>query len=315
MVRVSIIVPVYNGADHLENFMNAVKNMEYDDWEIIFVVDNRSSDGSIESLLGIVNDNSSMKVVIQTERTGAGGARNMGLDIASGEYIGFFDIDDTPLPNYICDMVNILCHTHSDVVFCNYSEDQKIEEGAKPELKFMYPDEAILSVTVGDMPGMPWGSMWRSDAIGEKRFIRGSTAEDTDFIIKCLTNTEKVVFYDYHLYIYNTRDMTGDPRQNCLARAEKYYNLIEYLERELPDVADRYAETALMVQIRWGAKRGGNDFIEMMESELLRKWEERCKYSTYELKVARKLPGLYCFAAKTAAKINSRFNLRLGKVE
>lgn len=314
MVKVSIIVPIYNGAGYLSDFMEAVRNINYDDWEIIFVVDQRSSDGSVEAVFEIINANSSMKGIIQAERTGSGGARNLGLDVASGEYIGFFDIDDTPLPNYIHDMAGILDDTYSDVVFCNYSEGPVIKSDAVPELKFMTPDEAILSVTAGDMPGMPWGSMWRSDAIRNKRFIYGSTAEDTDFIIRCLANTEKVVFYNHYLYIYNTRDMTGDPRQNCLSRAEKYYELIKYLERELPDVADRYAETALMVQIRWGAKRGGDDFVEMMESDLLHKWQERCKCRTYELKVARSLPKLYCVAAKIAAKINSGFNLRLGRV-
>lgn len=316
MVKVSIIVPIYNGVRYLADFMETIGKMEYDDYEIIFSVDQRSSDGSVEAVLEIANANPSMKAVVQTEKTGAGGARNLGLDIAAGEYIGFFDIDDGPLPNYIHDMAGILDDTSSDVVFCNYSENQITDYNAESELKILTPEKAILSVTAGDIPGMPWGSMWRTEAIGDKRFITGSTAEDTDFIIRCLANTKKAAFHDCPLYIYKTRDMTGDPRQNCLARAEKYYDLIDYLETTMPEVADEYAETALKVQLRWGAsKRGVDELTEMMNSDLLQKWRGRCKNRNYEFEVARNLPKLYCLVAETAAKINSRLDLRLGKVE
>jgi glycosyltransferase involved in cell wall biosynthesis len=313
VVKVSIIVPIYNGMRYLPDFMKAIGKMGLDDCEIIFAVDQRSSDGSVEAVFKITDADPSMKAVVQTERTGSGGARNLGLDIAAGEYIGFFDVDDVPLPNYIHKMAGILDDAGADAVFCNYSEEQAVDR-PEPELRFLTPGEAILSVTAGDMPGMPWGSMWRSEVIGKKRFISGSTAEDTDFIIRCLTNTEKAAFYDHPLYIYNTRDMTGDPRQNCLARAEKYYELIDYLEKAMPEVADDYAETSLMVQLRWGAKRGGEEFIAMMNSDLLQKWKARCRKPIYEFKIAQNLPKIYCAAGKIAAEINSKLGLRLGKV-
>jgi len=86
---------------YLPDFMKAIGKMGLDDCEIIFAVDQRSSDGSVEAVFKITDADPSMKAVVQTERTGSGGARNLGLDIAAGEYIGFFDVDDVPLPNYI----------------------------------------------------------------------------------------------------------------------------------------------------------------------------------------------------------------------
>jgi glycosyltransferase involved in cell wall biosynthesis len=314
VVKVSIIVPIYNGIRYLPDFIKAIDNIDFDDCEIIFAVDQRSSDGSVEAVFKIIDANPQMRVVVQTEKTGSGGARNLGLDIAVGKYIGFFDVDDIPLPNYIHDLVGILDDTNSDVVFCNYSEEQIINCGPESKLTLLTPGKAILSVTAGDMPGMPWGSMWRSDVIGNKRFIIGSTAEDTDFIIRCLTNTEKIAFYDCPLYIYNTRDMSGDPRQNCLARAEKYYDLIDYLEETMPEIANEYSEKALMVQLRWGAKRGGKEFVDMMNSDLLQKWKDRCKNPIYEFRIAQNLPKIYCALGKIVADINSRLGLRMGKV-
>ena len=91
MVKISVIIPVYNNEKHLGECLDSVSNQTLDDIEIICI-----NDGSTDSSLEILNEYSTDKritIITQTNQ-GSAIARNKGLDIAQGEYIGFLDADD-----------------------------------------------------------------------------------------------------------------------------------------------------------------------------------------------------------------------------
>lgn len=90
--KVSVIVPVYNAVKYLERCVDSLKNQILDDIEII-LVDDSSTDSSLEICNKKASEDSRIKV-IHKENEGAGLARNAGLEIATGEYIGFVDSDD-----------------------------------------------------------------------------------------------------------------------------------------------------------------------------------------------------------------------------
>jgi glycosyltransferase involved in cell wall biosynthesis len=91
MVKISVIIPVYNDEKFLGECLDSVSNQTLDDIEIICI-----NDGSTDSSLEILNEYSTDKritIITQTNQ-GSAIARNKGLDIAQGEYIGFLDADD-----------------------------------------------------------------------------------------------------------------------------------------------------------------------------------------------------------------------------
>ena len=92
MVKVSVIMPVYNDEKNLENSINSILNQTLEDIEIICI-----NDGSTDNSLGILNDFSkkdSRIKVFSKENSGSGASRNLGISKAIGEYDAFLDSDD-----------------------------------------------------------------------------------------------------------------------------------------------------------------------------------------------------------------------------
>lgn len=96
MAKFSIVVPVYNVEDFLEKCVNSILKQKYKDYELV-LVDDGSTDksGAICDRIVLENkDKVNIKVVHQ-ENKGLGGARNTGIEVATGEYLFFIDSDDT----------------------------------------------------------------------------------------------------------------------------------------------------------------------------------------------------------------------------
>ena len=97
MVKVSVIIPVYNAEEFLDESINSVLNQSLEDIELICVNDG-SKDNSLEILNNFSKKDKRVKV-FDKPNGGCGSARNKGLDNATGEFIYFFDPDDYILPN------------------------------------------------------------------------------------------------------------------------------------------------------------------------------------------------------------------------
>ena len=96
---VSIIIPVYNALEYIEICLNSLMNQSYENIEII-LVDDGSTDGSSKVCDNIAHNDIRIHV-IHKKNSGAGTARNVGLECAKGEYICFVDADDVVGYDYI----------------------------------------------------------------------------------------------------------------------------------------------------------------------------------------------------------------------
>lgn len=92
---VSIIVPVYNANKYIEATVKTVQEQSYDKWELL-LVDDGSTDGSVETIKKIVEEDITNRIVplFPKEHGSAAKARNYGLEHAKGRYIAFLDADD-----------------------------------------------------------------------------------------------------------------------------------------------------------------------------------------------------------------------------
>ena len=91
-MKLSVIVPVYNTEEYLKECIDSILNQTLDLYEVI-IVDDGSTDGSLDIINGYVENYSNVHAISQ-KNCGLGAARNMGLRIAKGEYIYFIDSDD-----------------------------------------------------------------------------------------------------------------------------------------------------------------------------------------------------------------------------
>lgn len=91
-IKVSIIVPTYNAEDYIEKCLDSIVNQTLKEIEII-VINDGSTDSTLVKINKFANIDSRIKVITQTNQK-QGAARNRGIEVAQGEYIGFVDSDD-----------------------------------------------------------------------------------------------------------------------------------------------------------------------------------------------------------------------------
>ncbi len=95
-MRVSAILPVYNGREYLRQTLESVLDQTYDNLEVI-AVDDGSQDGSLD----ILNDYKNDIIILSQENAGVSAARNKGVDVSQGEILAFIDQDDIWYPHKI----------------------------------------------------------------------------------------------------------------------------------------------------------------------------------------------------------------------
>lgn len=118
MPKVSIIVPVYNQEKYLDRSIQSLVNQTLYDIEIILI-----NDGSIDDSLNICKKYEQMDkriIIIDKPNRGVSSARNEGIEIAKGEYIGFVDSDDWIENNMYDNMYKYIEKENADMCACNY---------------------------------------------------------------------------------------------------------------------------------------------------------------------------------------------------
>ena len=112
--KVSIIVPVYNGAEFLEETIASVRNQTWQNWELL-LVDDCSKDQSYEIMKRLAAEDERIVPLRQEQNGGAARARNRGVMEASGRYIAFLDADDLWMKDKLSEQVRFM--TDNEAVF------------------------------------------------------------------------------------------------------------------------------------------------------------------------------------------------------
>lgn len=223
--KVSIIIPVYNSKKYLKECIQSILFQSYENIEVI-IVDDGSTDGSKELLDKIAQKYNNIYVIHQSNK-GVSVARNIGLRLATGDYIVFADADDRYKSNAI---ENLLKYSEYDLVCGSY---EQIEDG-KLKLKVYeektYELENIIDLE-RDVASAPWGKLYKHDIIIRNNIefpVDIPCGEDTCFFIRYLTyiNTAICIKSIIYKYNYGNRD----------SAMHKYYpNLYKYLNFALEE--------------------------------------------------------------------------------
>jgi glycosyltransferase involved in cell wall biosynthesis len=112
---VSIVIPAYNRSATIAEALLSLQNQTHSRWEAI-VVDDGSRDGTSEIVATMARDDSRIRFVREEANRGAQAARNVGIRIARGEWIGFLDSDDQFLPESIERRLRVAEHAAVSVV-------------------------------------------------------------------------------------------------------------------------------------------------------------------------------------------------------
>lgn len=210
---VSIIIPIYNTSDYLEDCIRSVSAQSYADWECI-LVDDGSTDGSGKICDDAAAADSRFKVVHQ-ENTGVSSARNRGLEEASGEYICFIDSDDSVEANYVETLLSALVSSGAGLSVCGLkcTDTSGIETIQVPRrktvIKIDVPNEQkFVWLEKRNLLFGPCQKMYLKSVIDNSRlkFPEGLRyGEDLMFNLSYLEHIESLAAIPQSLYCYNRR--------------------------------------------------------------------------------------------------------------
>ena len=119
MKKISLIIPVYNSEAYLPQMVRAVLDQNWENLQLVFC-DDGSSDGSLSFLERLAAEDSRVTLVTK-ENGGVSSARNLALQAARGDYIGFADADDIPEPEYLATLAGLLEAHGADVACCGFT--------------------------------------------------------------------------------------------------------------------------------------------------------------------------------------------------
>lgn len=209
MVKISVIVPVYNAEMYLGQCMESIVGQSLDDIEII-CVDDGSTDTSPDILRQYEKADSRIRIFSQ-ENKGAGASRNLGLEHITGEYVYFADSDDYLELDALEELYEVACEKSVDFVMLkvkNFYEatGEIIDDDyySMPYLKervgsdvFSYSDVSKMAL---DLCVCPPGSFFRSEFVKDIRFPEGLHFEDNVFFTHALFKANRICFHDRFLY-------------------------------------------------------------------------------------------------------------------
>ncbi|MBU2939572.1 glycosyltransferase [Lacinutrix sp. C3R15] len=208
-MQLSVIIPVYNGAEFIEKSYHSIINQQIEDFEILYV-DNNSKDASVQNIQKLIAKDTRVKLFKQPKQ-GAAPARNLGIEKAIGSYVYIFDVDDEIYPEALHKMLAVLDgHPKVDAVFGKMVKSYKgIAETIKPK-------DETHNVIFKEKPF--WGVHWFSslkNVVGPPAFLYRKKifkeiglyneelriGQDTALDIK-LGMTSNVAFLDTYVYLY-----------------------------------------------------------------------------------------------------------------
>lgn len=216
MKKVSIVVPVYNMEQFIESGVQCLREQTYPETEIL-LIDDGSTDHSA-SLCDRMAESDPRIRVAHTKNQGPGPARNLGIELATGEYLHFFDVDDYLYPQAVALLVEAMETTNADLVVGGFEvDDQNKNKRAIPKAghllltgeqvrrnfyphMFMFGEQGILQSACF--------KLFQTRTIRENnvRFPSLRRNEDEVFLVEFVNVVKSVYFIPDILYRYYAND-------------------------------------------------------------------------------------------------------------
>lgn len=221
--KISIIVPIYNVERYINRCINSILNQTFTNFELILV-----NDGSLDRCGEICNKyekKDSRIKVIHKSNGGVSSARNIGIDNASGEYIGFVDPDDYIDENMYEVLYKTIKNSNSDIAISSFSYiingNEKPQDISNNKIIFN-KDEAIKNYFDMIYPfncSFMWNKIFKKELFDGVRLNTSILVqEDTEIMIRLYSKSKRVVYIGQPLYFYELRD--GSVTSNTISKAK-----------------------------------------------------------------------------------------------
>lgn len=240
MSLISIIVPVYNVENYLNNCIESILNQTYSNFELLLI-----NDGSQDKCGRICEDyaeKDSRIRVFHKRNGGLSDARNYGIDVSRGEYITFIDSDDCVDYRYLEALYEDIQTSEADISIINYiAKDDvsgsfyfhvlkndifhklySVSEWLSKEGIYEYGFDTVLHVA--------WGKLYKKSLFENVRYPVGCTSEDDLTTYKLYLLSNKISFRNDGLYIYTINragSIMSDPYKQRKSNIDQDIRAIE----------------------------------------------------------------------------------------
>ena len=244
--KVSVIIPVYNCERYLPKCLQTVLHQTYRNMEVI-VVNDGSTDRTAEICDEYAKRFPAIKVLHQNNK-GPGIARNAALEAMTGDYVTYVDSDDYVAEEYLETMVGLLKKYHADIaevgliclqpvrnIFDNSDGTIQCFDGADVLIQDYFSEDRQIRNSVG-------GRMYDMKKFKDVRFSEKSIGEDSEYSLKMLAKSERLVKYQKCLYVCRAY-------QGSLTRAKLNHKNFDVVEIALRDAM--LADKRKIKSINW----------------------------------------------------------------
>ncbi|MDR1057650.1 MAG: glycosyltransferase [Coxiellaceae bacterium] len=230
---ISVIIPIYNADKYLIQCLDSVLNQTYSNIEVIVV-----NDGSTDKTGDICSKyekKDSRISVIHKQKGGAAAARNAGLDIARGTFIGFVDSDDYIEPNFYQTLYEMIKLSNSDVSMVSYNQIKNklsIPWANSNEIYLLEREEAIIQLLLDKkIQNYVWNKLYKREIFIGIRFPQSVIYDDINIMYRIMNKINYICCKDIPLYNYVYRD-------DSVINANNHQKFVD----ELISIINRYDE-------------------------------------------------------------------------
>ncbi len=249
MAALSIVVPVYGVEQFLRECLDSILAQTGEGWtgdEIeVVAVDDCSPDGSPAILAEYAARDPRLVVVTNRHNLGLGGARNVGLDNATGDYVWFVDSDDWLTPGSLAAVVDRLSATRPDVLVVGF--DRRYPGGLVVPERLLPPGPPLLDVVDARSEPRLLGTLHIAcNKVVRREFLLDTGCrfadgwyEDVSFSHPLLLAAERVAVLDRACYAYRQRGegaITNTRTERHNEVFEQWHRVMTYVEMDQPDL-------------------------------------------------------------------------------
>lgn len=236
--KVSVIIPIFNLVDYVEQLIDNLKKQTYKNAEYL-IIDDGSTDKSIDVLLTLTKNDTRFKI-IQTRKTGVSDSRNLGLKIAAGEFVIFIDGDDFFEKDMVSQYVDAILSNDTDIEFFSFIRSKgsdlekwkisgsKIGNASNDVNHILGQKDLLLEISKGVIGGYTFAyiskkSLW--NGIGFPSNI--DRLEDLYGLVQLLKRNPKITGHinNTSYYYYVTRESS---LMNCMSWNDRLEILLTY---------------------------------------------------------------------------------------
>lgn len=240
-MKISIIVPVYNGEKYIRRCIDSILSQTFSDIEILII-----NDGSTDSSEQIAKEYTQKHdniLLINKKNAGLPQSRKTGVENASGEYIGFVDVDDWIEPDMFNQLYNGCINNDADISCCgfwwDYETSKELSNKSDDSVHLLNGISAFEKLhTRKSIFQYAWNKLYKKELFEGVVFPTGNfVGEDYYIVTQLLGKSKKVAWIPnaYYHYIQSKNSMSrGGYTDNYLIAYKNYRNISQNLIKQFP---------------------------------------------------------------------------------